>query len=42
MYNIRYATVLTKQRGIKRVVESEDDKEESEAASNTADEMLVA
>lgn len=43
MYNIRYAAVLAKQRGIKRAMESEEDEgEESEAASDPANEMLVA
>lgn len=44
LYNIRYAAVLAKQRGIKRVVETsdEDEQEESEVAFDAADVMLVA
>lgn len=50
MYNIRYAVALTKQHGIKRGAESEEERmeseeeeeEESEEASDAADVILVA
>lgn len=39
MYNIRYAAVLTRQRGVKRAAEEEEEEEMSDASSDAADLM---
>lgn len=43
MYNIRYATALSKQRGVKRAAEEDiGDQEEEEEDEEQAEEMSVA